>query len=50
MTNLNTSLQLADLRLPATGSLEIYLRHINQIPLLTQEEEHELALRLQKKQ
>jgi len=48
MTNLNTSLQLADLRLPATGSLEIYLRHINQIPLLTQEEEHELALRLQK--
>src|SRR3989338_10982371 len=46
MVNINKSLRLADLRLPK-GSLEAYLHYINQIPLLTAEEEHELALKLQ---
>lgn len=44
---MNTSLQLVDIRLPIS-SLESYLHYISQIPLLTQEEEHELAVRLQK--
>lgn len=47
MTNKNNSLQAIDLRLPV-HSLEAYLHYVNQIPMLTQEEEHELALRLQK--
>ena len=47
MAIMNTSLQAIDIRLPVS-SLEAYLHHINQIPMLTQEEEHELAVRLQK--
>lgn len=47
MSNLNKSLQLADLRLPVS-SIEAYLHYVNQIPMLTQEEEHDLAVRLQK--
>lgn len=43
----NKALQTIDIRLPV-HSLEAYLHYVNQIPLLTQEEEHELALRLQK--
>ncbi|RDI41484.1 RNA polymerase sigma factor RpoH [Aquicella lusitana] len=46
MANMNTSLQTVDIRLPV-NSLEAYLHHINQVPLLTQEEEYELAVRLQ---
>ena len=44
---MNTSLQLADVRLPI-GSIEAYLHYINQIPMLTPEEELEMARRLQK--
>lgn len=40
------SLQRFDLHLPAS-SLEAYLQYVNQIPLLTAEEEHELAVKLQ---
>lgn len=40
-------LQVIDIRLPIS-SLEAYLTHINQIPMLSQEEEHELAIQLQK--
>jgi RNA polymerase sigma-32 factor len=47
MTNKNTSLQALDPRLPI-GSLEAYLHYVNQIPMLTPEEEHELAVRLHK--
>lgn len=47
MGNMNTSLQTIDIRLPVS-SLEAYLHYVNQIPMLTQEEEHELATRLQK--
>jgi len=43
----NTNLQTLDLRLPI-HSLEAYLHHVNQISLLTPEEEHDLAVRLQK--
>lgn len=43
---MNTALQTIDIRLPVS-SLEAYLHYVNQIPLLTQEEEHELALKLQ---
>lgn len=43
----STSLQKIDLRLP-TGSIEAYLHYVNQIPMLTAEEEFELAHRLQK--
>jgi len=42
----NTALQVIDLRLPV-GSLEAYLHYVNQVPLLTQEEEFEMATRLQ---
>lgn len=42
---MNKSLQLADLRLPV-GSLEAYLHYINQIPMLTPEEEQALSVRL----
>ncbi|WP_148340245.1 RNA polymerase sigma factor RpoH [Aquicella siphonis] len=44
---MNTSLQTVDVRLPVS-SLETYLHYVNQIPMLTQEEEHDLAVRLQK--
>lgn len=44
---MNTALLKADIRLPVS-SLEAYLHHINQIPMLTQEEEYDLAKRLQK--
>ncbi len=47
MGNMNTSLQTVDIRLPVS-SLEAYLHYVNQIPMLTQEEEYELAIRLQK--
>ncbi len=47
MGNMNTSLQTVDIRLPVS-SLEAYLHYVNQIPMLTQEEEHELAVKLQK--
>lgn len=40
------SLQLADIRLPVS-SLEAYLHYVNQIPMLTQQEEYDLATRLQ---
>ncbi len=42
---MNTYLQLADLRLPV-HSLEAYLHYINQIPMLTAEEELDMARRL----
>lgn len=45
----NKSLQTLNLHLPL-GSLEAYLHYINQIPLLTPEEEHELAIKLQEGQ
>ncbi len=41
----NTSLQTLDLHLPI-GSLEAFVSHVNRIPLLTAEQEHELAVRL----
>jgi RNA polymerase sigma-32 factor len=46
MTN-NTNLQTLDLHLPIS-SLETYINYVNQIPLLTQTEEFELAVKLQK--
>lgn len=43
------SLQTLSLRLPIPiGSLDAYISCVNQIPMLTQEEEHDLATRLQK--
>jgi len=42
---MNKSLQILDNRLPL-GSFDAYLHYVNQIPLLTEEEEHELATRL----
>ncbi|HEX4044994.1 MAG TPA: RNA polymerase sigma factor RpoH [Gammaproteobacteria bacterium] len=47
MSHLNTSLQTIDIRLPI-GSLEAYLHYVNQIPMLTLEEEQNLALQLEK--
>jgi RNA polymerase sigma-32 factor len=47
MSTKNTSLQAIDMHLPI-GSLEAYLHYVNQIPMLTQEEEYDLAVRLQK--
>jgi RNA polymerase sigma-32 factor len=47
MINENNSLLALDPKLPL-GSLEAYLHYVNQIPMLTQEEERELAVRLQK--
>lgn len=44
---MNTDLQTIDLHLPI-GSIEAYLHYVNQIPMLTPEEEHDLAVRLQK--
>lgn len=46
MNQLNKSLQTIDPRLPAS-SLEAYLQYVNKIPMLTAEEEHELAVKLQ---
>lgn len=46
MTNSNTALQRVDLHLPVQ-SIEAYLRHVNQIPLLSAEEELDFATRLQ---
>lgn len=43
----NNSLQPLDIRLPVS-SIEAYLHYVNQIPMLTQEEELDLALKLQK--
>src|SRR3990167_5097288 len=43
----STSLQTFNIHLPIS-SLEAYLNHVNQIPMLSQAEEHELATRLQK--
>ena len=47
MSNFNNSLPLLDAKLPSS-SLDAYLHYVNQIPLLTPEEEQDLALRLQK--
>lgn len=44
---MNASLQTLDLRLPIK-SLDAYIAHVNQIPMLSQAEELELAIRLQK--
>lgn len=41
------SLQTIDLRLPIS-SIDAYINYVHQIPMLSSEEEHELALRLQK--
>lgn len=46
---MNANLRTVDIRLPVS-SIESYLHYINQIPLLTQEEEFELATELQKNQ
>src|SRR3990167_3720065 len=43
----STSLQTFNIHLPIS-SLEAYLNHVNQIPMLSQAEEHALATRLQK--
>jgi RNA polymerase sigma-32 factor len=42
----DTSLQLLDLR-PLANSLDTYINHVNQVPMLSQEEEFQLATRLQ---
>jgi RNA polymerase sigma-32 factor len=42
---MNTGLQIADIRLPIS-SIEAYLHYINQVPMLTAEEELALAIRL----
>src|SRR5437867_1139237 len=47
MRKMNTSLQTVNINLPI-GSIEAYLHYVNQIPLLTPEEEFDLATRLQK--
>ena len=47
MSTLNPGLQKFDIKLPIS-SIEAYLHHINQIPMLTQEEEYDFAVRLQK--
>jgi RNA polymerase sigma-32 factor len=47
MTNkINKALKPVDILLPI-GSLEAYLHYVNQIPMLTLEEEQEMALKLQ---
>lgn len=45
--NVNTNLQLFSPQLPM-GSLDAYILRVNQIPMLSQEEEYNLANRLQK--
>jgi len=47
MNSASTGLQLVDIRLPVS-SIEAYLHYVNQIPMLSQEEEYDLATRLQK--
>lgn len=44
---MNNSLQTLDIRLPI-NSLDAYISYVNQIPMLSQTEEHDLAVRLQK--
>jgi RNA polymerase sigma-32 factor len=44
---MNNGLQTLDIRLPIS-SLDAYISHVNQIPLLAQNEEQDLAIRLQK--
>ena len=44
---MSTNLRTIDLNLPI-NSLEAYLHQVNQITMLTSEEEHDLAIRLQK--
>ncbi len=44
---MNKNLQPLDIRLPV-GSLEAYLHYVNQIPMLTEKEEYDLATQLQK--
>lgn len=44
---MNTSLQTLDLHLPIS-SLDAYISYVNQVPMLTQADEFELATRLQK--
>lgn len=46
MVSINKGLQTLDLRVPI-GSIEAYLQYVNQIPLLSAEEELDLATRLQ---
>src|SRR3990167_3412355 len=46
MSKMSTELQAMNVRLPI-GSIEAYLHYVNQIPMLTAEEEHELAVTLQ---
>ena len=46
MNPTSSRLQLADIRLPIS-SIEAYLHYVNQIPMLSLEEERELAIRLQ---
>lgn len=41
------NLQTIDIRLPVS-SIEAYLHYVNQIPMLTKEEEYDLAVKLQK--
>jgi RNA polymerase sigma-32 factor len=43
---MSTHLKTLDIRLPI-NSLDAYVNYVNQIPLLSQEEEHNLAVRLQ---
>src|SRR3989338_7814572 len=45
MNSMTKQLQLVDIRVPV-GSIEAYLHYINQIPMLSPEEELDLALRL----
>lgn len=48
---MNTDLQPANMPLPINipiSSLDAYIGHVNQIPMLSQAEEHDLAIRLQK--
>jgi RNA polymerase sigma-32 factor len=49
MNPMNQSLQLASWQLPVAtaGSLDAYIHYANQIPMLTAEEEHDYAKRLQ---
>lgn len=46
MSSLNPSIQTLDLRFPVT-SIESYISYVNQIPMLSPEEEHALATQLQ---
>lgn len=45
-TQTTTALQLLTPKLPI-GSIEAYIQHVNEIPMLTPEEEYELATKLQ---